>query len=109
MAIYSDNADLPANLIYAQEFRNTVTPADVAAQLKEMTVVGGPSLTSGKYWIAIRAAPQITVAYSGSSPTTRFCFRNVSITNLDTAWPAAFGTATCQVTGTFNLYMQTYR
>ena len=66
-------------------------------------------LSAGSYWIAVRAAPSVSLGFSGTTPTATMCARNLAIANLDTAWPATFGTATCTTSGILNLYVVTYR
>ena len=71
--------------------------------------IGVVDIASRKVTTVLTSGTPLTLTYSGGTPSALLCIRNVNISNLDTAWPATFGTSTCQTAGAVGLYLVTYR
>jgi len=103
MALYADAGNTPGALVAQIPVRtalvNGANNYDFAAPQ--------PQITAGYYWIALRLGQQSAVGYGDASQTGNQCIRNVDLPNLDSDWPATFGSAACTVDRLLNLWIRT--
>lgn len=104
MALYTDNgANAPGTLVadsggpkVGVNGTNTSNPLALP-----------PQLDQPMYWIAIRFSQNNMLGRS-TTMTGRQCFRNVAIPDINTGWPASWGSASCMTDNLLNLWITTY-
>lgn len=106
MALYTDTSNTPGTLV--AQIGGPVAVAN-GENLFDLTPdVSIDTTTSQRFWIAIRTSPANSIAYSDTT-MGNLCVRQQDISNINDAWPTAFGAANCLTDYLMNLWIATYR
>ena len=101
MAVYADGVNAPGSLVAQMPVRQAISGQTNIGNITDV------ALPIGTYWIAFRAA-QTTAVGLNTAITGPTCVAVLNLSNLDTAWPTAFGSANCQQAGLLNFFINTY-
>ena len=100
MALYASSGGLPGALVASVD-----SPTVLGAGTVLLDVADVP-IASGSYWLAVRVNPAASIGTSTTLTGNRCTKSMPTFTN---AWPATWGTTSCNTGALLNVFARTYR